>query len=164
MTEKTLILLKPDAVSRGLIGRVTSRFEDAGLKISAMKFVQADEATALSHYTEDIAERRGQHVRDQLTRMITSGPVVAMVLEGIGAINVVRKLVGATQSSEAAPGTIRGDFSHVCFAFCDAEDKVLYNLVHASADESDAKNEIPVWFKDEEIVDWNRSDAFFTSK
>jgi len=161
--EKTLVLLKPDAVARGIMGRVLSRFEDAGLRIASMKLVQADKELALKHYTEDITERRGQHVRDALVNMLLAGPVLAMAIEGVEAIAIVRKLVGATQSSDAAPGTIRGDFSHGTFAYYDDVEKAMFNLVHASSDVDDAAHELSVWFGEGEYIDWSRADKFFTT-
>lgn len=152
--EKTLVLLKPDAVERALMGRVIGRFEDAGLKIVAMKLVKADESTALEHYDEDIAKRRGEHVRIYNVDFLTSGPVLAMVLEGVNAIENVRKMCGTTEPKSASPGTIRGDFSHVSYAHCDAKEMVTRNIIHASSDKEYAEKEIKIWFKPEEIIDY----------
>ena len=151
MVEKTLVLIKPDGVKRGLVGRILSRFEDAGLKIIAMKLRQSDEAHALKHYTEDIEKRRGKKVRDMLVDFLKSGPVLAIVLEGVNAIENVRKMVGATEPKSAAPGTIRGDFSHISFAYADAKGKVVENLIHASSDAADAEREVWLWFNEDEI-------------
>ncbi|MEI6288302.1 MAG: nucleoside-diphosphate kinase [bacterium] len=153
-TEKTLVLLKPDAVKRGLMGEIITRFEKAGLKVVAMRLAWADEKKALAHYTEDIAIRRGQHVRDYLTEFITSGPVLAMVIEGIDAIENVRLMVGSTEPKSALPGTIRGDYSHVSYRHADEQKKVVKNLIHASSDKADADREIYVWFNDDEIFDY----------
>ena len=151
MVEKTLVLIKPDGVKRGLVGRILSRFEDAGLKIIAMKLRQSDEAHALKHYTEDIEKRRGKKVRDMLVDFLKSGPVLAIVLEGVNAIENVRKMVGATEPKSAATGTIRGDFSHISFAYADAKGKVVENLIHASSDAADAEREVWLWFNEDEI-------------
>src|SRR3989338_5593337 len=151
MLEKTLVLIKPDGVKRGLMGRVLSRFEDVGMKIIAMKMRQSDEAHALKHYTEDIEKRRGKKVREMLVDFLKSGPVLAFVVEGVNAIENVRKIVGATEPKAAAPGTIRGDFSHVSFAYADKKGKVVENLIHASSDASDAEREVWLWFNEDEI-------------
>ena len=91
--ERSLVLLKPDAIDRGLIGEIVTRFERTGLKIAGLKLVWSDKDTALNHYTQDLADRRGQHVRDLMVDMITSGPIVAIVIEGVEAVEVVRKMV-----------------------------------------------------------------------
>src|SRR5476649_700512 len=128
--ERTLVLLKPDAIDRGLIGEIITRFERAGLKIAGLKMVHAEKDTAAKHYTDDLAQRRGQHVRDLMIEMITSGPIVAIVLEGVEAVEIVRKMVGTTEPKSAAPGTIRGDYSHVSFKHADSKKMGVYNLVH----------------------------------
>ncbi|MBI4835711.1 MAG: nucleoside-diphosphate kinase [Candidatus Abawacabacteria bacterium] len=150
--ERTLVLIKPDGVQRGLIGEVISRFERAGLKIVGLKIVQVSEDFARKHYTEDIELRRGAKVRKLLTDLLSKHPVVAIALEGIGAIEVVRKIVGSTEPRAALPGTIRGDYSHVSYAHADKEEKVVFNIVHASGDSKDAEHEVPLWFSDAELV------------
>jgi nucleoside-diphosphate kinase len=152
--EQTLVLLKPDAVERGLIGRVISRLEDAGFKIVAMKMVQADKEKALAHYTEDIATRHGEHVRRYNVDFLTSGPVVAMMIEGVNAIENIRKFCGTTEPKSSLPGTIRGDFAHMSYGYSDESEQVAKNIIHASADKADAKREIGVWFSPEEIVEY----------
>jgi len=151
MKERTLVLIKPDGVARGLMGRVISRFEDAGLKIVGIKMKWVDENFAKKHYTEDITKRRGAHVRTYLLNMLKEGPVVAIAIEGIQAIENVRKLVGETEPKKAAPGTIRGDFTHVSYAHSDKHKKVVKNVIHASADAKDAKNELKLWFDKDEL-------------
>lgn len=151
MIERTLVLLKSDAVQRCLSGRIISRFEDAGLKIVAIKMVTANEKQALEHYTEDITKRRGQKVRDQLVNFITKAPIIALVIEGVNAIDNVRKLVGSTEPKASLPGTIRGDFAHVSYGYADAKNLVVKNLIHASTSKEEAKVEIDVWFKADEI-------------
>lgn len=158
--ERTLVLIKPEGVKRALIGKILSRFEDAGLKIIGMKMAWADKEFAKKHYTEDIAERRGEKVRNQLLDYIIEGPVIAFVLEGIEAISIVRKIVGGTEPKTAPPGTIRGDFAHVSFAYADKKNLPVKNIIHASSDRTDAKREISLWFSEKElhsyetIYDW----------
>ena len=145
------MLLKPDAVDRGLIGEIISRFERAGLKIAGLKMVWSKAEHASKHYTDDLAQRRGQHVRDLMIEMLTSGPIVAIALEGVEAVEIVRKMVGTTEPKAAAPGTIRGDYSHVSFKHADSKKIGVYNLVHASGSPEEAEAEIAVWFSPEEI-------------
>ncbi len=157
--ERTFVMIKPDAVQRGLVGRIIQRFEDVGLKIVAMKMVWADEELAKKHYDEDIERRRGKKVRQFLVDfLVKEGPVVAMVLEGLHAVELVRKLAGETEPRKAQPGTIRGDFAHVSFAAADAQDKVVKNIIHASSSVEDAKKEIDLWFRPEEIHSYKRVD------
>ena len=156
--QQTLILVKPDGVARGLTGEVIKRFEQRGLKIVALKLVQVNMDYAKQHYTEDITERHGEKIRNQLLEYITGGPVVAMIIEGVDAIENVRKLTGATESKSAAPGTIRGDFTHVSYAHADSKEIPVRNIVHASADEKDAKHEVALWFSINELCDYKRAD------
>lgn len=151
--ERSLVLLKPDAVERGLVGEIISRFEKVGLKIVGIKMLQANDQQAKGHYTEDLAKRRGDHVRQMMVDMLLSGPVVAIVLEGIEAVELVRKMVGSTEPKSAPPGTIRGDYSHVSYKFADAKKTGIYNLVHASGEVEEAKQEIAVWFNESELLD-----------
>lgn len=150
MKEQTLVLIKPDGVARQLVGRITSRFEDVGLKIVGMKMMWVDDDFSKQHYF-DVAERRGDKVFGNLVKMITSGPVVAMVLEGVHAIELVRKMVGATEPKTAQPGTIRGDFSHHSYQWADDKDIAVRNVIHASSAVEDAKKEIALWFSASEI-------------
>lgn len=149
--ERTLILLKPDAVDRGLVGEILNRFERTGFKIVGLKMVWSDKDTALRHYTEDLAARRGQKVRDMMIAMIMSGPIVAIAIEGVEAVDVVRKMVGDTEPKKAAPGTIRGDYAHVSYAYADKKNIGIFNLVHASSSAAEAAVEISVWFNDFEL-------------
>lgn len=153
-TEKTLILLKPDTVKRGLMGEIISRFEKAGLKIVAMKLKWADEKKAGEHYGEDIVKRRGEKVRNNLMNFITSGPVLAIVIEGIDAVENVRMMCGETEPKSAVPGTIRGDYSHVSYRHADEQSKAVENLIHASANPEEAEHEIYLWFNEDEISDY----------
>ncbi|HTL39747.1 MAG TPA: nucleoside-diphosphate kinase [Methylomirabilota bacterium] len=150
--EQTLVLLKPDAIERGLVGQILERFEKVGLKIAGLKLLQADSEQAQKHYTEDLAKRRGEHVRKMMINILTSGPVVAVCLEGIEAVELVRKMVGATEPKSAQPGTIRGDYSHVSFKYADEIEAGIYNLVHASGSVEEAKTEVAVWFTDKELL------------
>ena len=151
MLQQTLVLIKPDGVQRGLMGEIIKRFEQRGLKIVGMKMVQVQKSQAEKHYTEDIAKRRGEHVRKWLLEYITEGPVVAMVLEGLHAVEAVRKIVGPTEPRTAPPGTIRGDFALHSYDFADKKEKSIRNLIHASGDKKDAEAEIKLWFKKEEL-------------
>ncbi len=156
MMERTLVLVKPDGVERGLVGECIDRFEKRGLKIVGLKMVWTDKDHAMKHYTEDISKRRGEHVREKLLEFITSGPVVAMVIEGVNAIENIRKLVGSTEPKSSQPGTIRGDFTHVSYSYADAKGIAVKNLIHASSDEKDAKHEINLWFNDNELHSYDQ--------
>ena len=142
MSERTLVLVKPDGVQRLLVGRIISRFEERGLKIVGLKLVQVDRALAEQHY----AVHRDKSFFVGLVDFITSSPLVAMVLEGPGAIAMVRAMVGATRPHEAAPGSIRGDLAV----------ETAQNLVHASDGPETAAAEIALWFEAGELVDYRR--------
>jgi len=150
-TEQTLVLIKPDGVERGLIGAIISRFEQAGLKVSAMKLAHVEKDFALEHYS-DLAKRRGEEISRLMVNFLVSGPVVALVLEGIEAIALVRKMVGETEPKSAQPGTIRGDFAHVSYNYANAKGIAVKNIIHASSSEQDASREIPLWFSGDEIL------------
>lgn len=151
MIEQTLIIIKPDGVERGLMGKILARFEEAGLKIVAMKLLRADKKMAMLHYTDDLAKRRGEHIRNIMVDYISTGPVLAAVIEGVGAIEVVRKMTGDTEPRAALPGTIRGDFTHVSYKYADSMKGPVKNVIHASSDKADAKREIELWFDKKEI-------------
>lgn len=151
MIQRTLVLLKPDAVQRALIGKILARFEDAGLKIIGMKLIKVDKEFAKKHYTDDISKRRGEHVRTMLMDYLTEAPVLAVCLEGIESIDLVRKMVGPTEPKSALPGTIRGDFAHQSFVYADHKKIPIKNLIHASGNESDAKHEVALWFSKDEL-------------
>lgn len=151
MIERTLAIIKPDGVQRGLVGKITTRFEDAGLKIVGMKLKWADKEFAMKHYTEDLAERRGEQVRKNMVEFISSGPVVAIALEGVNAIENVRKMTGDTEPRAAQPGTIRGDYSHVSYAYADSKKGPVKNIIHASSSKKDAEYEIALWFDKKEL-------------
>ncbi|MFA5990954.1 MAG: nucleoside-diphosphate kinase [Candidatus Doudnabacteria bacterium] len=151
--ERSLVLLKPDSINRGYVGEIITRFERVGLKIAGLKLVWPKKEHASKHYTEDLAVRRGQHVRDLMIEMITSGPLVAIALEGVEAVEIVRKMVGTTEPKSAAPGTIRGDYAHVSFKHADSKKIGVFNLIHASGSLEDAASELAVWFAPEELHD-----------
>ena len=157
MIQKTLVLVKPDGVKRGLTGEVIKRIEQRGLKVVGLKMQWVDKDFAKKHYTDDITRRRGEIVRNKLIDFITEGPVVAIVIEGVEAIEAVRKIVGGTEPKTAQPGTIRGDFTHVSYKYADETGKAVKNIVHASADEKDAEHEIRLWFSDSEIYEYKQS-------
>ena len=142
MNERTLVLIKPDAVQRLLAGRLIARFEERGLKIVGLKLVQVDRDLAERHY----AVHRDKPFFGSLVDFITSAPLVAAVLEGPNAIAVVRTMNGATRPNEALPGTIRGDFAL----------ETAQNLVHASDTAETAGTEIALWFDDDELFDHER--------
>ena len=150
MIEKTLVLIKPDGVERGLVGEIITRFERVGLKIDAMKMTQVNSEFSKKHYAEHV----GKKFYSALETMITSGPVVAMALEGVEAIAVVRKMVGGTEPKTAVPGTIRGDYSHVSYTHADKKGIGVKNIIHASADAKDAKRELALWFKLKEFYSY----------
>lgn len=155
--QQTLVLVKPDGVARGLTGEIIKRFEQRGLKIVALKLVKVNMDHAKQHYTDDITERHGEKIRNQLLDYVTGGPVVAMIIEGVDAIENVRKITGATESKSALPGTIRGDFTHVSYAHADGKEIPVRNVIHASADENDAKHETALWFSIDELHEYRRA-------
>lgn len=140
--EQTLILVKPDGVQRGLVGKIIDRFERRGLKLRGMKFIQMSDELATRHY----AIHEGKPFYEKLLDYITSGPVVAMVWEGKEAIAVARSAMGATNPVEAAPGTIRGDFAV----------EIGRNLVHGSDSPENGEQEVSLFFEAGEIVGWQR--------
>lgn len=150
--QRTLVLLKPDAVARGLTGRVLARFEDALLKVVAVKMVWMDADLIRRHYF-DLEERFGPEVFTTMAGFMQTGPVIAIVLEGVDAIPCVRKLVGPTYPDQAAPGTIRGDFAHMSRGYANSHGQPVANLVHASGNPEEAEREIGVWFAKEEIFE-----------
>ncbi len=179
--EKTLVLLKPDAVQRGLVGEIISRFEKAGLKMLAAKMVTPSENLANKHYPTERREfiegmgqksletyaeagldakaelgtddphEMGLKIQGWMVNFITSGPVMAIVLEGQDAIKKVRELVGHTVPAKAYPGTIRGDYSNDTPTLANKEKRPIMNLVHASGDKTEAEFEINLWFAPDEL-------------
>jgi len=162
--ERTLILLKPDTVQRGLVGEIITRFEKVGLKIVGMKMISPDKNHYHKHY-EDIGKmitRHNQKVFDITVTMMMAGPVVAIVLEGVEAISLVRKMVGSTEPKSSQPGTIRGDYSHMSYDHANKQEIGVPNIIHASGDENDAKAEIEHWFNPEELYDYETVHEKFT--
>ena len=144
-SERTLVLVKPDGVQRGLIGEIIGRIERTGLKIVGMKMIQISDELAGRHY----AEHEGKPFFPGLVSFITSTPVVAMAVSGPDAIAIVRKVMGTTRPAEATPGTIRGDLAV----------DVGRNLIHGSANEEDARREVELFFSESEIVSYHREVA-----
>ncbi len=140
--ERTLVLVKPDGVQRGLVGEVISRLERRGLRLVAAKFLHVSRKLAETHY----AIHRGKPFYEGLLKYITSAPVMAMVWEGPDAVAAVRQTMGATRPTEAAPGTIRHDFAL----------EVGRNLTHASDSIENGEKEAALWFEPAELVDWQR--------
>ena len=151
--ERTLVLLKPDAVARGLVGQIVARFESALLKIVATRMVWMDADLTRRHYF-DLEERFGAQVYNGMAGFMQTGPVLALILEGVDAIGCTRKLVGATFPEDAAPGTIRGDFAHMSKAYANTHHVPVANLVHASGNAEDATREIGVWFAKDEVFEY----------
>jgi len=143
--EKTLVLLKPDCVQRRLVGALLTRFEQKGLRLVGLKFLQASTQLAEQHY----AVHKARPFYGTLISFLTSGPTVAVVLEGNQAIKVVRDMMGKTNGAESPPGTIRGDYGI----------SVQNNLIHGSDSPESAATEIPLWFKGDELVNWTPVDA-----
>ena len=141
--ERTLFLVKPDAVQRGLAGEIIKRLENRGLKIVGLKLMQVSRATAENHY----GEHKGKPFFEGLVSFITSAPVVAAVFEGTNAIEIVRATNGATNPAKAAPGTVRADFGL----------EMGRNLVHASDSPASAAREIKIFFKPSELIEWQRN-------
>ncbi len=162
--QRTLILLKPDALDRGIVGEIITRFERVGIKIIGMKMLISKKDTAEKHYREELAQRRGEIIRQRMINMLTSGPILALALEGVETVDLARKMVGATEPKMAAPGTIRGDYAHVSYGYADAKNIGVFNLIHASASPEEAELEINVWFKPEELVKHKPSYTKFTLK
>jgi len=142
VSEQTLVLIKPDGVQRLLAGRILARYEERGLKLVGLKLVRVDQGLAEEHY----AVHRDKPFFRSLVEFITSGPLVAAILEGPNAIAVVRAINGATRPHEAAPGTIRGDFAL----------ETAQNIVHASDGPETAATELALWFRPEELVSYSR--------
>ena len=141
--QKTLVLLKPDAVQRGLVGELVSRLERKGLKLVGMKLVRMDDALARQHYAEHV----DKPFFKGLAEFITSGPLVAMAIEGEDAIGMVRTLMGETNPANAAPGTVRGDYAV----------SIGLNLVHGSDSPESAQRELALFFKEDEILEYDRA-------
>lgn len=185
--QQALLMIKPDGVQRGLIGKIIKRFEQVGLKIVGLKFIWAKEQQIKDHYPatdawlQKVGERTltnyakkgldakkvfgtdnainiGKTVKLWLIDYLQESPLLLAVVEGYGAIEIVRKLSGNTIPVLAAPGTIRGDFSHDTIDLANEQNRPLRNIIHASDAVEDGEKEIKVWFKDDELFDYVRAD------
>lgn len=180
--EKSLVLIKHDGVLRGLIGRIMSRIEEVGLKVTAIKMVWANEELAKNHYQLDeewaknVFEKTkktrestgdpfpytdaleyGKMIQSWNIKFLREGPVIAIVLEGPHAIEIIRKIVGSTEPRQSSPGTIRGDFAMTeSYTLANDKERVLRNLIHASDSQENANREISLWFSPEEIHTYSR--------
>lgn len=176
--EKTFVILKPDAIQRGLIGELIKRFEAVGLKLIAMKFVLADEDTLWKHYNKDeawfqkkgevtIKNRQdmgmsiekealeyGKDIIRALVKFMSCGPVIQMIWEGNQAIGVIKKIVGGTEPTTSDVGTIRGDLTLDSYELANRDERAVRNLVHCSDEVSEAEREIKLWFSEEEIMSY----------
>jgi len=175
--EQTLVIVKPDGVQRGLIGEVIKRYEKCGLKLVALKMLIPTRELAFAHYSTDpewalktgtksfeAYKSKGlplpgndpvefaEDIRRKLLGFISSGPVVAMVWQGMGAVAVVRKITGSTEPLTSAPGTIRGDYTIDSYTASDIDSRAVRNIIHSSGSVDEASKEIPIWFEPKEIL------------
>jgi nucleoside-diphosphate kinase len=185
MIERTFVIIKPDAVQRGIIGDIISRFERVGLKVVGAKMIQVPEELANKHYPKDREEfiigmgqktldnykeqgidatkelgtddpkEIGKQIQQWLVEFLMSSPVIALVLEGPHAIEVVRKICGFTLPAKADPGTIRGDYSFDSSAYANIAKRPIRNLVHASGNKEEADFEIALWFSEDELYNYD---------
>lgn len=162
--ERTLVIFKPDSVMRGIVGEIISRFERAGLKIIGMKMIQPDYEHYFKHYEGigTLKSRKGDEIFESQLASMQEGPVIAMVLEGVEAVEFVRKMVGPTEPKSAQPGTIRGDYAHVNYGQAASIGRGVANIVHASAELEEAKKEIDHWFSDAELHQYETVHERFT--
>lgn len=175
--ERTLVLLKPDVVARGLMGEIIQRFERVGMKISAIKMIQASRETLEKHYEKDEVWLRekgelykkklgmpedtdpipvGQNIVDGLIEDMQVSPIVAIILEGHNAVMTVKRLTGPTNIDEAAPGTIRGDYSHDTFELANKSNRPNLTMIHATDNPIEAQKEIDFWFSPDEIHSYTK--------
>lgn len=162
--ERTLIILKPDALMRGIAGEIISRFERVGLKIVGAKMLQPDVDHYYQHYEgiSKLKTRTSDEIFETVMEMMQQGPVIALVLEGIDAVDLVRKMVGSTEPKAAQPGTIRGDYSHMSYTHANEQGIGLPNIIHASGEKSEANKEIKHWFSENELYDYEPVHTSFT--
>lgn len=182
MIERTFIMIKHDGVQRALVGEIIKRFEQKGLKIAAMKLVEPTEEMAEKQYrmtdewveklagkTRKAAKEKGKEIKETdkeiaervkkwTKEYLLEGPVVAIVFEGYHAIEIGRRLVGHTEARQAEVGTIRGDFTVESYELADLKKRAIRNIIHASSSKEEAETEINIWFKKEEIHDYERKD------
>lgn len=176
--EKTFAILKPDAIQRSMIGTLITRFENVGLKVSAIKLILATEQQCWDHYAKDeawftekgnkIIENRqkngmpvekeaieyGKDIIRALVKFMTSGPIIPMILKGNRAVEIVKKLVGSTEPLTSDVGTIRSDFTLDSYELANLDDRAVRNLVHCSDKVEEAEREIAIWFKEDEIINY----------
>lgn len=177
--ERTLVIIKPDGIQRNLVGEIISRFERVGLKIVGVKMMHATEDLIKNHYTLDpgwfksVGEKGIKGLLDKgiepesldpdvmahavlkrLVKYMTSGPIIAMILEGAHAVKIVRKITGGTEPLTSDVGTIRGDYVLDSYSMSNDDDRAVRNLIHASGSVKEAEDEIKHWFKDEEIMEY----------
>ena len=174
--ERTLVILKPDAVQRQIVGEIITRFERAGLKLAGMKMLQASYEMAKKHYPDDLipivgektkkdwdaygveysesVEEIGSMIVEATRKFLLETPVVALVLEGGHAVEIVRKMVGSTGPKDSLPGTIRGDYAHLSLGRASIMKKGAANIIHASGNVDEAKDEIEHWFKKSELFEY----------
>ena len=175
--EKSFVIIKPDGIQRSLVGTIVERFERVGLKIVALKMIIPTKDQVRKHYTVDpewirkVGEKSiagyekkgmvpptnnpveiGEKVLENLTKYLSSGPVVAMILQGVHAVGIVRKIVGGTEPLTSDVGTIRGDYVLDSYQISDTDGRPIRNLIHASGNVEEAKAEINLWFKEDEIL------------
>ena len=162
--ERTLIIFKPDAVQRGIVGEVLTRFERAGFKIVGVKMLKPDYDHFYQHYEAigTLKTRRGEEIFESQLASMQEGPVIAMVLEGVEAVETVRKMVGDTEPRKALPGTIRGDYAHVTYGQSSVAKRGVPNVIHASATPAEAKLEVAHWFAENELYDYQAVHERFT--
>lgn len=162
--ERTLIVFKPDSVMRGIVGEIVTRFERVGLKIVGAKMLQPGYEHFFQHYEGigTLKTRKGEEIFETQLKEMQLGPVIAMVLEGVEAVELVRKMVGPTEPKSAAPGTIRGDYAHITYGHASAAKRGVPNVLHASADAKEAALEIPHWFSESEMVSYDGVQDHFT--
>jgi nucleoside-diphosphate kinase len=162
--QRTLIIFKPDSVQRGVVGEILTRFERVGLKIVGAKMLNPCKEQYYDHYEKigKMISRRGQKAFDVTVDFMLQGPVIAMALEGIDAVELVRKMTGATEPKSAAVGTIRGDYSHISFDYASDKNISTPNLIHASGSLEDAEKEISHWFSNSELYDYTVLHERFT--
>lgn len=181
--EQTLILIKPDGVQRRLMGDIIGRFERAGLKLVAMKFIIPTAEQAEAHYPsskewftnvgkkffkeelangEDVAEEKffeaARNVKDGLIKFLTAGPIVAMVWQGNQAVKVCRKLIGGTEPTTSDVGTIRGDYTIDSYTLANTDNRAVRNIVHGSESPEEAQRELAVWFEKNELIKYKIAD------
>ena len=162
--QRTLIVFKPDAVMRGIVGEILTRFERVGLKIVGAKMLAPDYDHYFQHYEGigTLKTRKGEEIFETQLKEMQQGPVIAMVLEGVEAVELVRKMVGPTEPKSAQPGTIRGDYAHMTYGKASSAKRGVPNVLHASADDKEAQAEINHWFSDSELVEYQTIHERFT--